>query len=92
MEDRPVLGFVLLIVFVVVFALVAPRACVDARGAGRVLAQAGYTNVSAGGYGWLSCDSNDVFATRFTATAPNGAKVRGVVCSGIFKGFTIRFK
>lgn len=57
----------------------------------RILTEQGYTNIDAGGYGWLSCGQDDAFRTNFTATAPNGKRVSGTVCSGWFKGHTVRF-
>jgi hypothetical protein len=51
----------------------------------------GYTEIKIGGYGFLRCSEDDIFATNFTAVNANGARVSGTVCAGIFKGSTIRF-
>lgn len=67
-------------------------ACSDAPTAERILRNQGYTNIKTTGYAWFGCDSkSDNYSTGFTATSPNGTKVEGVVCSGFFKGGTIRF-
>lgn len=64
--------------------------CTDTNGAKQALAQAGYTNVEITGYTFWGCSDRDTFHTGFKATGPNGHPVKGVVCSGIFKGKTIR--
>lgn len=58
----------------------------------RTLESAGYTDVKTTGYNFLECGENDTFHTGFTATNPNGKRVSGTVCCGLFiKGCTIRF-
>lgn len=72
------------------FVLVAiATGCTDKPGAEKALAAAGYSNIKVGGYGF-GCDSRDPIATEFVATGPTGHRVRGVVCSGVVKGYTIR--
>jgi hypothetical protein len=56
-----------------------------------LLESQGYTDVDAGGYSYFGCSEDDFFRTKFTATAPNGQPVKGVVCKGVFKGATVRF-
>lgn len=73
------------------FFLIAPVACTDTASTQNVLEQQGYTNIEAGGYAYFECSQDDQYATRFTATAPNGSKVSGAVCGGFFKGNTPRF-
>lgn len=55
------------------------------------LTKAGYSNIEIDGYAFLGCGEDDNFKTKFTATNPNGMRVSGVVCCGVFKGCTIRF-
>jgi hypothetical protein len=57
----------------------------------QVLVDAGYSNVRTGGYSWLGCGKGDIYATNFEAVGPTGRPVKGTVCSGFFKGATIRF-
>lgn len=71
--------------------LISTGGCTRVGNAERILTEQGYTNIEAGGYGWLSCSEDDVFKTEFTATSPAGKTVTGTVCSGWFKGGTIRF-
>lgn len=72
-------------------AALALSACTSPSDADRVLRQQGYTNVSTGGYAWMSCGEDDSVRTRFTATAPNGEPVNGAVCGGLlFKNNTVR--
>lgn len=66
-------------------------ACVSHDDAQRALKSAGMTNIQTGGYGWFACSEDDTFATKFTATNPNGQRVSGVVCSAWLKGSTIRY-
>ncbi len=76
------------IIFAAVFALAGCTSRTDAQ---RALEGAGYTDIQIGGYAWFLCDGkSDTFATEFTAKGPTGKAVTGAVCSGIFKGSTIR--
>lgn len=68
----------------------ALSACTDASKATRALEGAGYQNIQITGYAVFGCDQNDTFHTGFKATGPKGQPVSGVVCSGAFKGATIR--
>lgn len=72
-------------------ALATLGGCTDAGKAQRTLESAGYTNIKAGGYAVWGCGEDDDFHTKFKATNPAGKEVEGVVCSGWFKGGTIRF-
>jgi hypothetical protein len=65
--------------------------CTDADKAIKTLSDQGYTNITTSGYAWFMCSEQDTFATKFHATSPNGTSVSGAVCSGWFKGNTIRF-
>lgn len=55
----------------------------------KILTRDGYGNVEIKGYSWFGCSEDDWFRTKFTAEK-NFVKVEGVVCSGLFKGSTIR--
>ena len=74
-----------------VASLLALSACSDANHARRVLEQNGYEVLEVGGHAFFSCGKDDTFATSFKAKSPNGSIVTGAVCSGWFKGATIRF-
>lgn len=65
--------------------------CSDSRKATQTLKNQGYTRITTDGYAWFMCSEQDTFATKFYATSPNGNRVSGAVCSGWFKGNTIRF-
>jgi len=65
--------------------------CASPDHAQQVLVDAGYSNVRTGGYSWLGCGKGDIYATNFEAVGPTGRPVKGTVCSGFFKGATIRF-
>lgn len=77
-------------IFTLGLITVALVACSDAPTTERILRQHGYTNIKTTGYSWVSCGKDDSFATGFTANTQTGARVSGVVCSGWFKGATIR--
>jgi chloramphenicol 3-O-phosphotransferase len=64
--------------------------CTSSDEAIRALSAAGYTNIQITGYQFLGCDEKDTFHTGFVARGANGQAIEGVVCSGIFKGATIR--
>lgn len=66
-------------------------ACSDPEAASEALHKAGFTDLNIGGYAPFLCGEDDAFTTTFSATNPNGERVEGVVCSGWFKGATIRF-
>ena len=63
--------------------------CTDSDGARKALADQGYEKVQITGYRWFKCDEKDVFSTGFTAYRGD-RYVKGTVCSGWFKGNTIR--
>ena len=59
--------------------------------ANKTLESAGFTDVTITGWNPLACGEDDTYATGFTAINPQGKVVEGTVCSGVFKGATIRF-
>jgi hypothetical protein len=65
-------------------------ACTNPDTAIRILTDDGYSEIQITGYVPFGCSEDDVYATGFTATNSNGKIVRGVVCSGLLKGSTIR--
>lgn len=71
-------------------ALIALSGCTDHNGTQRALEDAGYSKIELKGYSFFGCSQQDTFRTEFKATGPSGRNVEGVVCSGIFKGSTIR--
>lgn len=78
----------ILIALAVVASLTA---CSSRKDAEHALTSAGFTNIETHGYAFYGCGEKDEFKTKFTATNPQGKRVSGVVCSGWFKGGTIRF-
>lgn len=75
---------------IAVIAAVTLAGCSSADEATRALSGAGYKNITTTGYRVFGCDEKDEWHTGFEATGPNGQRVTGVVCSGVFKGATIR--
>lgn len=65
-------------------------ACQDEATALRALRVQGFTDVVLTGYAWSGCGRDDTFHTGFRAKAANGETVEGVVCSGYWKGSTVR--
>jgi hypothetical protein len=68
--------------------------CADEEGARRALDNAGYTEIRVYAPPLLHitmCGDNDFYKTRFSAKNVNGKALTGTVCSGQFKGSTIRF-
>lgn len=66
--------------------------CSRPQEAREALYQSGYDDIEITGWKVFGCDEKDFFRTGFKATSPRGSKVDGVVCSGWFKGATIRLK
>jgi hypothetical protein len=64
--------------------------CSDPQSATRALESQGFKNIKITGYAWLGCSEDDAWRTGFEADALSGRRVAGVVCSGIFKGSTVR--
>lgn len=71
-------------------ALLALAACTDSDGARKALEGAGYSDIKMTGYNAFSCSEDDQYKTGFIAKGPTGKPVSGTVCSGVFKGSTIR--
>ena len=65
--------------------------CTDKNIANKALESAGFTDVKITGWNPLACGEDDTYATGFIAINPQGKVVEGTVCSGVFKGATIRF-
>lgn len=73
-------------------AMLMLGACSDGPGAQRALDDAGFTEIRTTGWTWFGgCGKGDFYVTRFTARNIHGKPISGVVCSGWFKGSTIRF-
>jgi hypothetical protein len=71
-------------------AAIGPSACSDPSAATRVLKAQGYTNIEITGWRPWMAGKDDAFSTGFVANSPSGERVTGAVCSGLFKGSTIR--
>ena len=66
--------------------------CYSGKDARKALEAQGFTNIEITGHAWFACSKNDTFATSFTATNPQGKRVSGAACSGLFfKNTTIRW-
>ena len=83
-------GTVVLLLLLVYVILPATGLLARPDTARTVLEQQGYTSIETNGYAWFRCGHDDVFATRFSADTPSGARVDGAVCSGLLKGSTVR--
>lgn len=84
-------GIQLLVVAIFMVNVLFLGGCTDAPKATNLLQQQGYSQVEITGYRFFGCGEQDAWHTGFVATAPNGQRVEGVVCEGVFKGQTIRF-
>ena len=65
-------------------------ACTSPDKSFQALEAAGYKNIQMTGYSFFGCDEKDTFHDGFTAVGATGKPVTGTVCSGLFKGYTIR--
>lgn len=64
--------------------------CSDGLNASRILEADGVTEIEITGYQYFGCGKDDTVHTGFRGHK-NTKKVAGVVCSGLFKGYTIRY-
>lgn len=64
---------------------------VNPQTATRALEAQGLTQVDIGGWSMFGCGQEDNFKSSFKAVGANGQKVTGTVCSGWFKGVTVRY-
>lgn len=71
-------------------AIFLAAGCTDGPGATQALQSSGFRDVAVTGYRYFGCGEEDVFRTGFEATGQSGRRVSGVVCSGFFKGYTVR--
>lgn len=69
-------------------ALLTLAACTDSDGAKKAAEEMGFTDVATTGYRWFGCGDEN-FHTGFVAKR-GALDVSGVVCSGWFKGSTVR--
>jgi hypothetical protein len=81
-----------LLLIILFFLFICIYACTNESDTKRILQDEGYTNIELTGYDPWGCGEDDTYSTGFTATNKNGKKVKGVVCGGITKGYTIRMK
>ena len=52
----------------------------------------GYSNIENTGYNAFCCSEKDTYSTGFKCTDKKGREVKGCICSGAWKGITIRFE
>jgi len=64
-------------------------ACTQPQLATDTLRSVAYSNIQTKGYAFNACDWNDVYRTKFEASAIDGTRVRGVICSGPFARTTL---
>ena len=72
--------------FLIAISLVS---CTSPDKAMTILEREGYESIEIRGYDAFGCSEDDFYHTGFTAEK-NNQVVNGVVCSGLFKGSTIR--
>jgi hypothetical protein len=76
-----------------ILGLFTLSSCSDKEGTIRALEMQGFTNIEIKGYNILGCDEKDFYHTSFRAckSTDQSSCITGVVCSGPFKGSTIRY-
>lgn len=73
-----------------ILTIIILAGCTDPQTAIRVLKNEGLEKVAIGSYSFFGCAEGDFYRTEFVGYK-NGSKISGVVCSGLFKGVTIRY-
>lgn len=71
-------------------AAVALAGCLPPDKTREVLEKSGYSEIATGKSRLFACPKEDIYATEFTATAPSGQQVSGVVCQSVVGGSLIR--
>lgn len=67
-------------------------ACTDEGSTVKTLQMHGFSKIETTGWSSFTCGQDDVSATGFKATNPQGQVVEGTVCCGLWaKGCTVRF-
>lgn len=84
-------GMVIAAVVVGFVGLTMTGCTVNREDAVRALEAQGMKDVRIGGYSFWGCSDKDTFKSSFKAVGANGKPVSGTVCSGVFKGITVRF-
>ena len=92
---KTIFGYVLVASAIYVFLIygIGTLSSLRPEQAKRVLHDSGYTEVTLKPFSprnLVACSEDDFFRNRFTAKSIQGSTVEGVVCSGFFKGSTIR--
>lgn len=64
---------------------------VNPQEATRTLEAQGVTKVKITGFSWMGCGRDDDFASNWKGIGVNGRPISGSICSGWFKGYTVRF-
>jgi hypothetical protein len=72
-------------------SLIALTGCTSENDAHRALTSMGFTDIKMTGWKPFRCSKDDDFDTGFSAKNQKGELVTGTVCSGFFKGSTVRF-
>ena len=66
-------------------------ACTDPTAARKALDNLGFSDVEITGYRFFTCGDDYTYHTGFSAKNPKGNLVTGAVCSGWFKGSSVKF-
>lgn len=66
-------------------------ACTSQNTAYQAADNLGFKQINVGFTSIFGCGKHEFFGRSFTAININGKPVSGVVCSGLFKGATVRF-
>lgn len=80
-----------LIAGVLLSALSLAACGVNPQAGTRALEANGLTDIQLEGWSFFGCAEKDSFRTKFTAKNSKGETVSGVLCSGLFKGVTVRY-
>jgi hypothetical protein len=82
--------FAVFVVLAVVFFFVGVGATTPEETTG-VLQKSGFTDIHPGDAQYFGCSEGDKPGRSFVATNPQGQRVEGIVCCGVWKACTVRF-
>ena len=76
---------------VAILLILLPACTVSHNDMERLMKQEGITDWKDDGYAPIGCSDDDDFHSGFHGTK-NGQPVKGFICGGVTKGFTIRYR
>lgn len=75
----------------ITIACISTGCTVDSQSLQRLAKQEGISQFVDQGYAWWGCGEGDTFHSAFSGVK-NGQPVKGYICGGFLKGYTVRYE